>query len=67
MDKMTLEPHYADDCVFCKILTGDIPSYTVYRSTTSLRPFWTFRKEHRDTPWLSLRPTLKTSSPTMLI
>ncbi|MGJ3976437.1 HIT family protein [Levilactobacillus brevis] len=30
MDKMTLEPHYADDCVFCKILTGDIPSYTVY-------------------------------------
>ncbi|AYM02935.1 HIT family protein [Levilactobacillus brevis] len=30
MDQMTLEPHYADDCVFCKILTGEIPSYTVY-------------------------------------
>nr|WP_057733541.1 HIT family protein [Levilactobacillus hammesii] len=27
---MTLEPHYDDDCVFCKILKGDIPSYTVY-------------------------------------
>ncbi|WP_407889545.1 HIT family protein [Levilactobacillus sp. N40-8-2] len=30
MDKMTLEPHYDDDCIFCKILKGDIPSYTVY-------------------------------------
>ncbi|NLR09914.1 HIT family protein [Lactobacillus sp. ZJLC28-8] len=27
---MTLEPHYDDDCIFCKILKGDIPSYTVY-------------------------------------
>ncbi|WP_373875083.1 MULTISPECIES: HIT family protein [Levilactobacillus] len=30
MATMTLEPHYDDDCVFCKILKGDIPSYTVY-------------------------------------
>ncbi|WP_445928169.1 HIT family protein [Levilactobacillus sp. HBUAS70063] len=30
MAKMTLEPHYDDDCVFCKILKGEIPSYTVY-------------------------------------
>ncbi|MFC6274559.1 HIT family protein [Levilactobacillus tangyuanensis] len=30
MDKMTLDPHYDDDCIFCKILKGDIPSYTVY-------------------------------------
>ncbi|MDT6980322.1 HIT family protein [Levilactobacillus zymae] len=27
---MTLDPHYDDDCIFCKILKGDIPSYTVY-------------------------------------
>lgn len=30
MESMTLAPHYDDDCVFCKILKGDIPSYTVY-------------------------------------
>lgn len=30
MEPMTLEPHYADDCVFCKILQGQIPSYTIY-------------------------------------
>ncbi len=30
MEPMTLDPHYDDDCIFCKILKGDIPSYTVY-------------------------------------
>ena len=24
------EPKLDDDCIFCKIIKGDIPSYTVY-------------------------------------
>lgn len=25
-----MEHHYDDNCIFCKIIKGDIPSYTVY-------------------------------------